>query len=179
MTQQEVVNRKKGAALWYERAGIVLTEEEKRNIEIADFGLGKIDEVGLQAVTYINNERYCGKEMLLLPHQICPEHRHPTRIDGSLGKQETFRCRWGVVYVYVPGDDTKCPKAKPPLGDEQYYTSKHEIVLHPGEQFTMLPNTPHWFTAGETGCVVSEFSSNSEDTTDIFTDVRIQRTPKF
>lgn len=179
MNEQEVSNRRKAAAAWYANAGIVLTKEEQETIEIADFGLGKIDEVGLQAVTYINNDRYCGKEMLLLPGQICPEHRHPKRADGASGKQETFRCRWGVVYVYVPGDVTANPKAKPPKGDEAYYTCQHEIILHPGEQFTMLPDTPHWFTSGDEGCIVSEFSSNSDDTSDIFTDTRIQRVPKF
>lgn len=179
MTEKEVLNRRNAAAKWYREAGIILTTDEVEHIEIADFGLGKIDEVGLQAVTYINTDRYCGKEMLLLPGQICPEHKHPTRPDGSEGKQETFRCRWGEVYVYVPGEKTEHPKAYPPAGDEKYYTCQHEIILKPGEQFTMLPDTPHWFTSGITGCIVSEFSSNSDDDTDVFTDTRITRKPKY
>lgn len=179
MTEQEVINRRKAAAKWYENAGIILTPEEKEHIEIADFGLGKIDIVGLQAVTYINTERYCGKEMLVYPGQICPEHRHPERADGSPGKQETFRCRWGEVYVYVPGEETKNPKAQVPVGDEKYFTVKHEITLKPGEQFTMDPDTLHWFVGGPEGAIVSEFSSNSDDSSDIFTDDRINRLPKF
>lgn len=179
MNQQEVINRRKAAAHWYANAGIILTKEEQEQIEIADFGLGKIDEIGLQVVTYINNDRYCGKEMLLLPGQICPEHWHPKRQDGSLGKQETFRCRWGTVYVFIPGEETINSKVKTPKGDEKWFTCKHEVVLHPGEQFTILSGTPHWFTSGDEGCVVSEFSSNSDDTSDIFTDKRIQRIPKF
>lgn len=179
MNEQEVINRRKNAAIWFENAKIALTEEEKNNIEIADFGLGKIDEVGFQIVTYINTPRYCGKEMLMFPGQTCPEHRHPTRKDGSLGKQETFRCRSGLVYLYVSGEETSNPKVKPPKGDEAYYKAKHEIILRPGEQYTIVPDTHHWFVGGPEGAIVSEFSSNSDDESDVFTDPRIVRTPKF
>lgn len=179
MNEQEVINRRKNAAVWYENAKIALTGAEKNNIEIADFGLGKIDEVGFQVVTYINTPRYCGKEMLMFPGQICPEHRHPARKDGSAGKQETFRCRSGLVYLYVSGEETPNPKAKPPKGDEKYYTAKHEIILKPGEQYTIVPGTLHWFVGGPDGAIVSEFSSNSDDDSDVFTDPRIQRAPEF
>ena len=33
---------------YYEKAHIVLTDVEKNNIEEADFGLGKVIEIGLQ-----------------------------------------------------------------------------------------------------------------------------------
>ena len=61
---------------FFEAAHIVLTEEEKSRIEAADFGLGRVDKVGLQLLTYINTDRVCAKEMVLLPGQTCPEHRH-------------------------------------------------------------------------------------------------------
>jgi D-lyxose ketol-isomerase len=48
-------------------------------------------------------------------------------------------------------------------------------VLRPGEQFTIPPNTLHWFRAGPEGAVVSEFSSTSRDELDEFTDPRIRR----
>ena len=78
-------------------AGIILTDDEKARIEVADFGLSRLEEVGLEILTYINTERVCAKEMVLFPGQTCPEHRH---IDsyGKEGKQETFRCRKGKVY---------------------------------------------------------------------------------
>lgn len=50
--------------------------------------------------------------------------------------------------------------------------------LLPGEQFTIPPNTHHWFQAGEEGAIVSEFSSTSRDAFDIFTDPRIKRVPE-
>ena len=173
MTDQEIVNRRRNSAIWFENAKIALTEEEKNKIEIADFGLGKIDVIGMQILVYINTPRYCGKEMLMFPGQIFPEHMHPQRKDGSEGKQETFRCRSGIVYVYVPGEETSNPVIKPPIEDEKYFTCRHEIVLRPGEQYTIVPGTRHWFAGGLQGGIVSEFSSNSDDATDIYTDPRI------
>jgi D-lyxose ketol-isomerase len=49
-------------------------------------------------------------------------------------------------------------------------------VLRPGEQHTIPPDTLHWFQAGDDGAVVSEFSTESRDELDVFTDPRIQRT---
>ena len=42
-------------------AGIVLTRAEREQIEIADFGLGRLDEVGLQIVVSVNTARVCAK----------------------------------------------------------------------------------------------------------------------
>lgn len=56
------------ALTYYEKASIILTDEEKQHVEIADFGLGNVDEVGLEILTYINTERVCAKEMVLTPH---------------------------------------------------------------------------------------------------------------
>ena len=69
---------------YYAKAGIVLTDDEKARIEVADFGLGVVENVGLQLLTYINTDRVCAKEMVLTPYQTCPEHKHvPTAGVGS------------------------------------------------------------------------------------------------
>jgi D-lyxose ketol-isomerase len=161
---------------YFAKAGIVLTREEIDNIEVADFGLNDVERTGLEIVTYVNTERVCAKELVLTPYQTCPEHRHPA-IAGEVGKEETFRCRYGKVYLYVDGNPTEQRMAEPPKGDEEYYSVFHEIILNPGEQYTIFPNTLHWFQAGEEGAVVSEFSTKSRDEADIFTDVRIRRLP--
>ncbi len=161
----------------FDKANITLTEEEKENMEVADFGLGKVEDTGLQLVTYVNTDLVCAKELVLLPYQTCPEHKHPKR-DFDDGKEETFRCRYGTVYLYVEGEETKNRKMNPPAGDEEYYTVFHEIMLRPGEQHTIYPNTLHWFKAGSEGAVVSEFSTKSTDETDLFTDPRIKRVPE-
>lgn len=162
------------AAGYMQRAGIVLTPEEIENIEVADFALDELDETGLEVVVYINTERVCAKEMVLLPHQTCPEHYHPD-IDGYPGKEETFRCRWGKVYLYVSGDPTPNPAAAPPAGREAHYNVWHEVVLSPGQQYTLMPGTLHWFQADDEGAVISEFSTRSRDESDVFTDPEIQR----
>lgn len=159
---------------YFAKANIVVTDEEKANIEVSDFGLGDIYRTGLELIVYVNTERVCAKELVLLPHQTCPEHKHP-QIENSLGKEETFRCRWGKVYLYVPGEAAENPKCLPPKGKEAYYTVWHEVALCPGEQYTLTPNTLHWFQAEDEGAVVSEFSTHSTDEFDIFTDPEIKR----
>jgi D-lyxose ketol-isomerase len=135
-------------------AGIVLTDDERATLEVTDFGLGRLDETGLQLLVYVNSERVCAKELVLFPGQSCPEHRHPP-VDGEPGKEETFRCRTGSVLLWVEGHG--------------------EMTLRPGEQFTIPPDTRHWFTGGDEGAIVSEFSTRSRDETDVFTDARIRR----
>ena len=163
---------------YFEKAHIVLTTKERESIEVADFGLDDIENTGLELLTYVNTDRYCAKEMVLFPHQTCPEHRHPD-LSGNSGKQETFRCRYGKVFLYVDGEKTRDPSCRAPKGSERYYSVWHEIVLNPGEQYTIEPNTLHWFQAGDEGAVVSEFSSHSDDESDIFTDRRIKRIPEI
>ncbi len=100
-----------------EACGIVLTDAESDEIEVADFGLSRLREQGLIVLVYVNTNRYCAKELVLYPGQTCPEHRHPP-FDGTPGKEETFRCRRGLVTLWVAG---------------------RELVLGPGEQFTIPP----------------------------------------
>ncbi|MBC7960785.1 MAG: D-lyxose/D-mannose family sugar isomerase [Vallitaleaceae bacterium] len=178
LTKQQYEEAKNRALDYFVKAGIVLTDEEKDKVEVADFGLGELESTGLELITYVNTARCCAKELILFPHQTCPEHRHPP-LEGELGKEETFRCRSGEVYLYVEGEPVKNPKAIAPKGREKNYTVWHEIVLLPGAQYTLYPNTKHWFQAGPEGAVVSEFSTKSRDEADIFTDEDIQRISKI
>ena len=174
LTRHEVLAAQESAASALADAGIVLTRAERAAIEVADFGLSRLDELGLQIVVYVNTERVCAKELVLLPRQTCPEHRHPPH-DGSPGKEETFRCRRGVVYLYTVGEPTPSPACRAPGGDRGAFTVWHEIVLRPGDQHTIAPNTLHWFQSGDEGAIVSEFSTTSTDELDVFTDSRIGR----
>lgn len=177
LSKEEFAKRQKQAVELIENAGLVITDEEKGRIEIADFDLSDFENTGLGILVYVNTKRSCAKELAMLPRQTCPEHRHPTA-GGEPGKEETFRCRWGTVYLYIPGDKTAAPKATPPAGREDTYTVWHEVELNPGDQYTLGPDTLHWFQAGDEGAVVSEFSTASTDENDIFTDQEIQRATK-
>jgi D-lyxose ketol-isomerase len=162
------------AVEYLRRAHIAITPQEAERIEVADLGLGELEVTGVQILVYVNTERVCAKELILFPRQTNPEHWHPP-VEGDPGKEETFRCRWGTLYLYVDGEPTPNPKARPPRGREGTYTSWHEIVLQPGDQYTLPPNTRHWFQAGDEGAVVSEFSTRSRDELDQFTDPTLQR----
>jgi D-lyxose ketol-isomerase len=145
--------RERAAAMLAE-AGIALTPVEREAIEAADFGLGDLERWGLQIVVYVNTDRVCAKELVMFAGQECPEHRHPP-VDGEPGKEETFRVRRGSVRLWVDGDG--------------------EVVLGPGEQHTIPPDTLHRFRAGDEGAIVSEFSTRSRDELDVFTDPRVRR----
>lgn len=155
ISRQEQQEARAYAAGQLRDAGVVVSDDEARNIEVADFGLGRLREFGLLVLVYVNTDRYCAKELVLFPHQMCPEHRHPP-FAGSPGKEETFRCRLGQVDLVVAGE---------------------RVSLEPGGQYTIPPDTLHWFQAGEQGAVVTEFSSTSRDELDVFTDSRIVREP--
>ncbi len=178
LTSSQVRDAQRRAAEMLDGLGIALTPEERAAIEVAEFGLGELEQTGLELVVYENNERYCAKELVLFPRQTCPEHRHPP-VGDDPGKMETFRCRSGRVWLYVEGEAVPEPQARLPAGGEPYYTVFHEIELTPGTQYTIPPDTLHWFQAGDEGAVVSEFSSTSRDEFDIFTDPRIRRIPEI
>lgn len=174
MTQQEAAERRDYVEALFKKAGIAVTDAEKAQIETADFGLNEFEKTGLGVLVYVNTERCCAKELAMWPRQTCPEHRHPP-VGSDPGKEETFRCRLGKVYVYVEGSPAERPACQPPEGSAQNYTVWHEVALRPGDQYTIQPNTLHWFQAGDEGAVVSEFSTRSTDEHDIFTDPDIQR----
>jgi D-lyxose ketol-isomerase len=178
MKSKDIEEAKARAAAMLRRARIAVTRDELETMEVADLGLDNIKRIGLEVIVYENNDRYCAKELILLPGQICPEHRHP-RVNGrNLGKKETFRCRYGEIYLYVAGERTLKPKAKVPKKYRAFMSAWHEIVLRPGDQYTLPPNALHWFQASDKGAVVSEFSSTSTDENDVYTDPRIRRVNK-
>jgi D-lyxose ketol-isomerase len=175
MKAAEAARIRAEAAALLRRARVAVTPDEIEAMEIADLGLGDIRRIGLEVIVYENNDRYCAKELVLLPRQTCPEHRHP-RVNGrNPGKKETFRCRYGEVYLYVAGERTPKPKARVPRKYRAYLTAGREIVLRPGDMYTLPPNALHWFQAGDRGAVVSEFSSTSTDENDVFTDPHVRR----
>ncbi len=177
LTREDFERAQAEAAQALAKAHIVITPQERSDMEVADFGLNDLRHIGLQIVVYVNTARVCAKELVLFPHQICPEHRHPA-VNGKPGKEETFRCRAGLVYLYVPGEPVATPKAIIPDNHAAYFTIWHEVILHPGDQYTLQPDTLHWFQGGPDGAIVSEFSTHSVDMADVFTDPQINRLPE-
>ena len=176
MDKEKIIAAQDKAKKMLADAGIAVANNEK--IEICDYDLDSFENFGTEILIYVNTERCCAKELVLFPHQICPEHIHPA-IGDYPGKEETFRCRWGEVYLYVPGERTENPRGVIPKDKEDSFTVWHEIYLQPGEQYTLKEQTLHWFQAGPEGAIISEFSTKSYDDLDIFTDKDILREGKF
>ena len=174
ITPTEYESARRQAADLLERAGIIARADEIEGIEVVDLGLGELEQTGLQILTMINTEAIAIKVLALLPNQTFAEHRHPS-VGVYPGKEETFRCQWGQARVYVPGEPSQAPRGHPPAGRERHYTARHEIILHPGDQYTVPPDTWHWFQAGPEGAVVWSFSSRATDAEDEFTDPQVVR----
>ena len=176
MTEEFITEKQHLAAKTMRDAGIAVTAAEENNIEICDYDLGRYDEIGTAILIYVNTERCCGKEMVLEEGQLCPEHYHPPLPQyGYPGKEETYRCRKGLGWLYVEGEPTANPGFQVPADKKDTFTVWHEIRLTAGEQYTLKPNTTPWFAAGRGGAVISEFSTPSFDLSDVITDPAITR----
>jgi len=172
ITEEQAVEIRRRARKMFVESGILLRPAELEAIFVEDFGLGEFERIGLSLVQTVDTPAINLRLLALLPEQLCPEHRHCPQGDYA-GKEETFRCQWGEVYLYVPGEATPEPKATPPAHRRPHFTSWHEVVLRPGEQHTVPPGTLHWFQAGPKGAVVWTFCSRIAIGADRFTDPEI------
>ncbi len=156
-----------------ERAGLHLTEAEKKQITAADFGLNDIRKEGIQILTLFDTNRMAAKILVLLPFQTEPEHWHPP-VGDDPGKEEVIRAVYGDLTFYIPGEDT-LQKGFIVKGKENCYTMRHEVELDPGDQLILPPGTKHWFQAGKNGAVMYSFSTKVTDLMDQFTDPAVVR----
>lgn len=84
----------------------------------------------------------------------------------------------GQLYLCTEGGDTlRC--ATIPPGQERYYSCRHEKVMGPAEQMTLIPGKKHWFQAGPQGAVVFSFSNCAIDAIDPFENPGIVRTTVY
>ena len=84
-------------------------------IEATDFGLGDVEKTGAQWVVVAKMEQLYSREIVLLPGQTYPEHKHPS-LAGYPHNKHILRCRYGSVYLYVEGTPEKIPQTHPPAG---------------------------------------------------------------
>ncbi len=170
ITQMAYREAKQRAADLLGQTGVSLTQDELAQIAVADFGLGDLEKVGAQILTLLDSPEIAAKLIVLFPWQVLPEHRHPP-LGSYPGKAEALRCEFGTVYLYVEGVPT--PGIQVP--DCTPTTARHEVILTPGQQATLAPNTFHWFRAGAHGAVIWSFSSRATDVADVFTDPVVRR----
>lgn len=172
--RREYDNAQKRAAEMISKAGILISQKENEAIEVVDFGLSRLEQEGAQIATLVQTERISVKLLALFPQQTEPEHWHPA-VGDDPGKEETIRMVDGVLYFYIPGEES-VKDGVIPAGKEACYTVRHEIIMKPGDQLTLAPGTKHWFQAGSAGAVFYSFSSVARDVLDKFSDPNIVRT---
>ena len=177
LTKTEVLQARKRALAYMEKAGVVLSEKEKEAISVTDFGLSDLERQGGQILTFFNTDRISAKVIVLFPWQILPEHWHP-QLGNDIGKEEVMRVRSGEVYLYMPGDPTPNPRAKIVPEEKKHFTVWHEVILNPGDQYILKPQVVHWFQAGPEGAVIDDYSSTARDLQDGFTNPKIVRETK-
>jgi D-lyxose ketol-isomerase len=159
------------------KSGIYITDKEAEMVEVADFGLSRLNIEGAQILTLVATDRIAVKIIALFPSQTIPEHWHP-RVGEDPGKEETVRVVSGTVRFYIPGDESML-EGFVPAGQEDAYTVRHELILKPGDQITLQPGTKHWFEGGEEGAVMYSFSTVARDVLDGFTDPHIERVTRI
>ena len=177
ITKEQQKTAQKRAAEMIRQAGIKITEKEANSVGIVDFGLSNLEKEGVQGLTLIQTERISVKVLVLFPNQTEPEHWHPP-VGDDPGKEETVRVISGIVYFYIPGEDT-LKEGFIPEGKEDYYTMRKEIVMNPSDQITLAPGEKHWFQARDKGAVMYSFSTIARDALDQFTDPDIVRITKI
>lgn len=173
LTRADYTVAQSRAAAMIRESGICITDEEIQKVEVADFGLGRLDVEGAQILTLVATDRIAVKVIVLFPRQTLPEHWHPP-VGEDPGKEETIRVVYGTVRVYIPGDDSM-HEGFVPAGQEDAYSMRHELILKPGNQTILQPGTKHWFQAGGEGVVMYSFSSVARDVLDGFTDPDVKR----
>ena len=174
ITRAQLQEARQRASAFLLQARVVACPDELDRIEVVDLGLGELEQTGLQILTLVDTGNIGVKVLVLFPGQTFAQHKHPP-LGEYPGKEETFRCQWGELYLYTPGALTPDPRATPPAHRAHTYTVWHETILTPGEQRTCPPDTFHWFQAGPEGAVAWSFSSRATDVKDVFTDPDVQR----
>jgi len=173
ITRGEYEAARTRAADLVREAGIVLTDAEAQSIEVADFGLGRLEQEGAQILTVVQTERISVKVLVLFAGQTEPEHWHP-RVADDPGKEETVRVVSGTLHFFREGDGMADSGAIPEV-KRKVYTCRREVVMRPGDQITLPPGEKHWFQARSEPVVMYSFSTIARDVLDRFTDPAIRR----
>ncbi len=177
ITKEQQRSAQKRAVEMIRKAGIQITDEEAKSIEVVDFGLNNLEKEGVQVFTLVQTERISVKVLVLFPNQTEPEHWHPP-VGDDPGKEETIRVLSGTVYFYIPGGNT-FKEGFIPDGKTDCYTMRNEIIMKSSDQITFAPGEKHWFQTHEGGAVMYSFSTIARDALDRFTDPDIVRITKI
>lgn len=144
-----------------ERFEYPITEKLRKEMWVADFGLGDFARVGMAGIFWLNRKEYgyFGHEIYLLPGQQIPEHAHLATKDAP-AKMESWQTRHGMVYTFGEGEETKPLPIKLPESQESVRTVKHCEPLLPGEVRDLNRLTAfHFMIGGPEGAIVTEYAT--------------------
>ena len=94
---------------------------------------------------------------------------------GDFAK-ETIRILAGKTKVYIRGKSSN-PDMLVPAGKDPFYTARQEILLNPGEQYTVPPGIEHWFQGGPEGSVNICFQNRVDENQNRFWDPKSSGCP--
>jgi len=169
MTDDALVNEAKRQAedlIW--KSGFPLTDEERLDLQVCDFGLGHFFEEGVAFIDILRSPRLRITILVLLPGQTLPQHLHPA-YDQEPGKEETLRVLYGSTKVYVKGGPSNA-EIKVPPGKVPNYSARKEVALTIGRHFTIPPAKEHWFQGGLQGSVNICFQNRVDESHNVFSD---------
>ena len=100
----------------------------------------KVSKKWGEEIWIINNERYCGKYLIINKGACSSLHYHPK-------KMESFMCIKGLVMLYVQIQNEL----------KEYIMEKNDVVI------TLMPGTPHAFQGMTEGATFLEISTPHDD----------------
>jgi D-lyxose ketol-isomerase len=159
-------------------AGFPISDFVRQNLWVADFSLGRFNEVGLGGVFWTNEKKwnYASIEIFLLPNQMIPEHWHVAiESVGVSPKMESWVVRYGTSFTYGEGEPTTDLKANIHPHEAEHITVKNETVLNVGQTTGLTkPLEKHWMQAGQQGAIVTEVSTYHSGDAVKFTNPKIK-----
>jgi D-lyxose ketol-isomerase len=161
-----------------EAARYPISPRLRKEMWVADCGLGQFTEVGFAGMFWVNNQKdnYASLDIFLLPGQMIPEHWHvPLPAENVPVKMESWHVRWGSTYTYGEGEPAAKLGVKIPECEEKYVTVRHEKALKLGEVTGLTRHEQkHWQQAGSEGAIVTESSTFHSGAAVRFNDPRIK-----
>lgn len=102
----------------------------------------------------VNTERYCGKQLTVLPRKWCSIHYHKI-------KDETFYVLDGTLMLEYAGSNIVDRLIQTP---GMWNMFANRIELQKGDSFRISPGQPHRFTSNTNHpCTFIEFSTHHSD----------------
>jgi len=144
--------------------------------DITDYGEGRFEEYGLFLFTIRNGSvddlhkrdgmLYAEKIMISRQHQLCPMHRHYTKVEDIINRGGGTL----VLELYGCGEDGFIDRQKGVTvsvnGIDRDLEPGQLLRLSPGESVTLVPTVWHAFRAEDGKCLIGEVSTVNDDLKD-------------